>query len=250
MKAGKAIIVGATSGIGFQVTQELSRRGWEIGIAGRREETLLKMQSDDPHITAAATIDVTRPEATEQLLGLIDRMGGMDLYFHSSGIGFQNPSLDMEREVNTVQTNAVGVTRMLCTAFRYLRSHPERPGHIAVISSIAGTRGLGAAPAYSASKRFVNTYMESLTQLCTILRLRHIHLHDVRPGFVRTALLQSGGHYPMQMDATRVAQEIVRGIEGGKSVITVDWRYRVLVALWRLVPRWLWVRLPISSLKE
>ncbi len=136
---------------------------------------------------------------------------------------------------------------MLCAAFSYFESHPEREAHIAVISSIAGTKGLGAAPAYSASKRYVHHYLEALTQLCSIKRLRHIHIHDVRPGFVRTALLAGEESYPMQLQARPVAEEIVRGIKKGRSIITVDWKYRLLVSLWRLIPRPLWVRLRIST---
>ncbi len=239
----RAIIVGATSGIGLAVARCLSAKGWQLGIAGRRTELLQEIQQTMPGIIATQRIDINSDDAVNGLNALIERMGGIDLYFHSSGIGFQNPSLDYQKEVSTVLTNAVGCTRMLNVAFKYFENHPEREGHIAVISSIAGTKGLGAAPAYSASKRYVNHYMECLTQLCTIKRLRHIRLHDIRPGFVRTALLGDGGHYPMQLDADKVAREIVCGIEHNKSIITVDWRYRLLVFFWRLIPSWIWVRM-------
>ena len=89
--------------------------------------------------------------------------------------------------------------------------------------------------------------MECLQQLCTIRRLRHIHLHDIRPGFVRTPLLADGHHYPLQLDPRRVAESIVRGIRHNRSVITIDWRYRLLTALWRLIPRWLWVKMRVVS---
>ena len=166
------------------------------------------------------------------------------MYFHSSGIGWQNTELDIEKELLTVSTNAMGVTRMVGTMFNYFAEHPDKEGHIAVISSIAGTKGLGAAPSYSATKRFVNHYLECLTQLCTIRRISNIKIHDIRPGFVRTPLI-SGATYPMQLDVKPVAKDIIRGIERGKSIITVDWRYRILVALWRLIPRWIWVRMRI-----
>jgi short-subunit dehydrogenase len=169
----------------------------------------------------------------------------MDLYFHSSGIGYQNVELDMERELATVETNAVGMTRMVGAAFHYFEVHPGQKGQIAVISSIAGTKGLGAAPAYSATKRYVNHYLECLTQLCHIRRLRHISIYDIRPGFVRTALI-SGSNYPLQLDAAKVAQQIVKKIEQRRAIITIDWRYRLLVFFWRLIPRWLWVRMRIA----
>lgn len=213
-----------------------------MGVAGRRTELLDDLVASHDNIIASRTIDVTREDAPALLLDLINEMEGIDLYLHSSGIGWQNIELDIEKELQTVSTNAMGVTRMVDTMFHYFESHPDHVGHIAVISSIAGTKGLGASPSYSATKRYVNHYLECLTQLCSIRKIRHIRLHDIRPGFVRTPLI-SGATYPMQLDVKPVAREIIRGIEHGKSIITVDWRYRLLVFFWRLIPRCIWIRL-------
>lgn len=238
----KAIILGATSGIGKEIAIQLAEKGWKVGVAGRRTELLNSLVASHDNIIASRTIDVTREDAPALLLDLINEMEGIDLYLHSSGIGWQNIELDIEKELQTVSTNAMGVTRMVDTMFHYFESHPDHVGHIAVISSIAGTKGLGASPSYSATKRYVNHYLECLTQLCSIRKIRHIRLHDIRPGFVRTPLI-SGATYPMQLDVKPVAREIIRGIEHDKSIITVDWRYRLLVFFWRLIPRCIWIRL-------
>lgn len=240
----KAIIMGATSGIGLEVALLLAEKGWKVGVAGRRQQMLDDLTSLSENISTSRQIDVTQDDAPHILLDMIKEMGGIDMYFHSSGIGWQNTKLDIEKELLTVSTNAMGVTRMVDTMFNYFAEHPDKEGHIAVISSIASTKGLGAAPSYSATKRFVNHYLECLTQLCTIRRISNIKIHDIRPGFVRTPLI-SGATYPMQLDVKPVAKDIIRGIERGKSIITVDWRYRILVALWRLIPRWIWVRMRI-----
>ena len=245
MEQRRAIIVGATSGIGLEVAKVLAKKGWLVGIAGRRQELLEQIQQEHQNIVATEQIDVTQSDAPDHLQTLIENLGGMDLYFHSSGIGYQNTELDMERELATVETNAAGMTRMVGAAFHYFEAHPGQKGQIAVISSIAGTKGLGAAPAYSATKRYVNHYLECLTQLCHIRRLRHISIHDIRPGFVRTALI-SGSNYPLQLDAAKVAQQIVKKLEQRRAIITIDWRYRLLVFFWRLIPRWLWVRMRIA----
>ena len=245
MEQRRAIIVGATSGIGLEVAKVLAKKGWLVGIAGRRQELLEQIQQEHQNIVATEQIDVTQSDAPDHLQTLIENLGGMDLYFHSSGIGYQNVELDMERELATVETNAVGMTRMVGAAFHSFEVHPGQKGQIAVISSIAGTKGLGAAPAYSATKRYVNHYLECLTQLCHIRRLSHISIYDIRPGFVRTALI-SGSNYPLQLDATKVAQQIVKKLEQRRAIITIDWRYRLLVFFWRLIPRWLWVRMRIA----
>lgn len=243
----KAIVVGATSGIGLEVVKVLTRKGWEVGIVGRKQNVLIEMQRTNLNVVATECIDITKETAVEKLQTLIGKMGGCDLYFHSSGIGYQNPSLDVEKEMATVQTNAVGFTRMVTAMFHYYANHPEQKGQIAVISSIAGTKGLGAAPAYSATKRYVNHYLECLSQLMRIRGIKNLTISDIRPGFVRTPLLTDGGNYPFQLDVTKVAEEIVRGVEKRKAVITVDWKYRIVVFFWRMLPRWIWVRMKVVS---
>ena len=167
----------------------------------------------------------------------------MDLFFLSSGVGHQNRDLQPDIELNTARTNVEGFTRMVTAAFNYFKT--KGSGHIAVISSIAGTKGLGVAPAYSATKRFQNTYIEALAQLA---RMQHLDIHftDIRPGFVATDLLKSG-KYPMLMKADRVAQHIIKALRRKRRIVVIDGRYRVVVFFWRMIPRWLWERLPITN---
>lgn len=144
--AKKAIVMGATSGIGMEVAKLLAAKGWQVGIAGRRIERLQALISQSG-ITCYQQIDVTSPDAPAQLLELIDKLGGMDLYFHSSGIGWQNNTLDIEKELKTVETNGLGFTRMVDTAFNWFATHHHcnPKARIACITSIAGTKGLGAS---------------------------------------------------------------------------------------------------------
>lgn len=241
----RAIIIGATSGIGLEVARVLANKGWTLGIAGRRVERLEKLKEDLPNVAAIKQIDITDDKAPQGLHDLIAETGGMDLYFHSSGIGWQNQELDIEKEIQTTKTNVVGFTRMVTTAFHYFAAHKDRAGHIAVISSIAGTKGLGAAPTYSSTKRYQNHYMECLEQLARMKEL-NIYFTDIRPGFVATDLIKDG-HYPMKLHAEDVARTIVKAIEKKKTIVVIDWKYRLLVFFWQIVPRCLWKRLCIAS---
>lgn len=238
----RAIVMGATSGIGMEVARMLASIGWKVGIAGRRTELLTRLKDSVGGIVAQRRIDVNDSDAAESLGALIAEMGGIDLYFHSSGIGWQNEQLDIERELLTVETNGVGFTRMIGAAFNHFAAVGK--GHIACITSIAGTKGLGAAPAYSATKRFQSHYLECLAQLSHIRHLP-IAITDIRPGFVATDLI-AGSNYPLQLKAADVARHIVRAIERKEGVVVIDWRYRLLVALWRIVPRWAWTRMRIK----
>lgn len=237
-----AIIIGASSGIGNEVARLLLQRGWHCGIAARRTEPLEQLRSEYPQLTETETIDITSEEAPERLLQLIERLGGMDLYFHASGIGKQNRDLQTDIEMRTVDTNAMGFTRMVDTAFNYLASHGG--GHIAAISSIAGTKGLGPAPSYSATKAFQNTYLQALEQLANARRL-NIRFTDLRPGFVDTPLLDGDNHFPMMLRPLQVAKEMVESIEQRRHVRVIDWRWRIITALWRLIPRSIWRKLSL-----
>ena len=247
----KAIVMGATSGIGMEVAKCLAENGWSVGVAGRRRERLEELISAYPltadrkgGIVAFRQIDVTNEDASALLVDLINEMGGMDLYFHSSGIGWQNNLLDTDKELMTVDTNCGGFTRMIDTAFNYMAAS-HKGGQIGAITSIAGTKGLGAAPAYSAAKRFQSHYLECLSQLSKMRNLS-IDITDIRPGFVATDLI-SGNKYPLQLKAKDVAEDIVCALRKRKAVRIIDWHYRILVFVWRLIPRWLWIRLRVTN---
>lgn len=236
------IIMGATSGIGLEVARLFHLQGHRVAIAGRRLDNL-KHISRKLGNCPYAQIDITMSDAPERLQDLIQRLGGMDIYLHVSGMGKRNRTLDTDIELSTVETNALGFTRMANHAFHHFAA--QGGGHLAVVSSIAGTKGMGAAPSYSATKRYCNTYMEALSQLAH-MRCLNITFTDIRPGFVDTELLSKDFHYPMLMHPQSVARHIVRGIMRKQRVVTIDWRFRILVHLWRMIPSWLWIRLKIG----
>ena len=236
----RAVIVGASSGIGLEVARLLLAEGWLLGVAARREERLLALKAEAPERVEVMTIDVTSPDADQRLQTLIQRLGGMNLYFHASGIGKQNRMLEPEIELRTVETNALGFTRMIGAAYRYFAAQREG-GILAAITSIAGTKGLGPAPSYSATKALQATYLEALEQQAHQRGLP-IRIIDIRPGFVDTALLNDDFPYPMLMRPEAVARDIVRSIHRRRHVRIIDGHYRILTFFWRLIPRCLWRR--------
>lgn len=233
----KAIIVGASSGIGLEVARLFIQRGWTVGVAARRLDLLQTIGAAD-----VEQIDVTSADAPEKLMQLVDRLGGMDLFFYVSGIGKQNRELTPDIELATVETNGLGFTRMIGCAYRYFAQQGR--GHIAAITSIAGTKGLGPAPAYSATKAMQNVYLQALEQQANARKL-DIRFTDIRPGFVDTALLSGTFHYPMMLKPQAVAREIVSAIEHHKHIRVIDWKYRILTAVWRRIPRCIWRRIKL-----
>lgn len=226
----------------MEVAKLLLDEGCRLGVAARREDRLQLLKQLAPDRVVIATIDVTAEGAEQRLRALIDELGGMDLFFYASGIGKQNRTLTPEIELNTVNTNGMGFTRMIGEAYRYFADRGE--GHIAAISSIAGTKGLGPAPSYSATKAMQNVYLQALEQQANARNLK-IRFTDIRPGFVDTALLNGDFHYPMLLKPEKVARQIVRAINSKRHIKVIDWRYAILTALWRRLPRPLWRHLKL-----
>ena len=255
--------MGATSGLGREIALELLKRGFIVGVCGRRLELLQEFEAEwkswllspaaSGRVAAGAAgaaeiapqrvfirqIDITASDAPERLLGLVEEMGGMDMYIHSSGIGYKNMALDGRIERETVITNALGFTQMVDAAFDWFKERGG--GHIAFISSVAGTKGLGAAPSYSATKRYQWIYAQALAQLSSMERY-NISFTDIRPGFVATGFLGSS-KYPLLLEKHYVAQKIVKAILARKRSVIIDYKYKILCLFWRMIPNWLWERL-------
>ena len=240
----RAIIIGASSGIGHEVARLLIMQGWTVGVAARRTDKLEDLKNYAPERVVTAQIDVNSEQASEAFGELVEQIGGLNLYFHAAGIGWKNSALEAEKELKTMETNGLGFVRMVGEAYRYFAKHGG--GHIVCITSVAGTKGLGAAPAYSATKAMQNTYLQALEQLAASKRY-NICFTDIRPGFVDTPLLDGSSNLPMLMTTENVAKSIMKAIESKQHVCVIDGRWRILVAMWRLIPNWIWRRIKLNS---
>lgn len=242
-----AIIIGATSGIGRELAVRLAQAGWTVGVAGRREERLSSLAALFPEGTVhTQVLDITASDSTEALDALLQKTGSPDLFLHVSGVGKQNPQIDEAVEMQIIQTNCSGMVRMVSHFMNYVKGNPAyHEGHkarIAVVTSVAGTAGLGISAAYSASKKMQSTYVSALSQLS---RMEHIPVlfTDIRPGFVATEILGPEHHYPLVMPVGKAAEHILKGLRRRRRVITFDWKFRLITAYWHLIPRALWERI-------
>lgn len=243
----RAIIIGATSGIGLEVARHLAQRGVMLGVAGRRMERLEELVAEyGSEQIKAVSMDVRSEDATKALDELIAEVGAPDLLLYASGIGKQNPTLDEQIECDTVMTNSLGMVRIVDHFLNFVKQEAKydtkHKAHIAVISSVAGTRGMGSAPAYSATKSMQSAYLVALSQH---VRMEHIPaiFSDIRPGFVATDILNPNKHYPMLISRERAARYILRGLKRRRRIITFDWKFRLITSIWRLIPRCVWERM-------
>ena len=236
----RAIVVGATSGIGKELAKLLVKNGYKVGITGRRTELLEELKLTSPDLFISKPFDVTEINTIHQhLQELVNELGGLDLLVLSSGTGDLNKELDFEIEKRTIDLNVSGFTCIADWTFNYFWK--LRAGHFVAISSIAGIRGNGVAAAYNASKAFQVNYLEGLRQKATKLKLP-VTITDVRPGFVDTPMAKGKGQFWVA-SVEKAAVQIFDAIRKKKKVAYVSKRWRLIAILLKLLPRSLYERM-------
>jgi len=232
----KAIVVGASSGIGYQLAVLLAQNGYKVGITGRRDQLLLNLQATNPEQFIVSIFDITDIAAvSQQLKQLTDELGGLDLLVLSSGTGKINPELDNKVEQDINALNVAGFTAVADWAFNFFQK--QAFGQFAAITSIAGIRGSRQAPAYFASKAYQINYLEGLRQKAKKTKLP-IYINDIRPGFVDTAMA-AGENLFWVASVEKAAAQIYKAIENKRSVVYVTKRWRIVAFLFRLLPGWM-----------
>jgi short-subunit dehydrogenase len=228
----KAIIIGATSGIGKELARVLVQKEYRVGITGRRTELLTALQLEHPKAFVTNAFDVTDCKATiESLEELLKELGGLDLLVISSGTGELNEALDFELEQRTIDTNVTGFTNITDWAMRFFLT--QKSGHLAAISSIGGLRGSRQAPSYSATKAYQINYLEAMRQV-----VHHagfpITVTDVRPGFVDTAMAKGEGLFWV-VPVEKAARQLYSGIDRKKKVVYISKRWGLIAMIMKLL---------------
>jgi short-subunit dehydrogenase len=240
MEFKKAIIVGASSGMGRELCRILVRNNYAVGITGRRENLLKELQAESPDRIRYRAFDIRDlSKTTRGLRELIRELGGLDLLVLSSGAGFINDDLDPEPEFRTVDTNVTAFTDIMTFGFRYFMKHP--PGHLVGITSIGGLRGNPSAPAYNASKAYQSNYLEGLRMKARKSGER-ITVTDIRPGFVATDMAR-GDRLFWLTSPEKAASLIYRSICRKKRVAYISRRWRLFALLLKIAPRWIFEKL-------
>lgn len=232
----KVIIVGATSGIGEQLAKQMAALNYQVGITGKRQLLLNDIEKSNPERICTSCFDVNDEEnLIDNLNELVGRLGGVDVFIYSAGIGDVNEQLNNVIEQNTIRTNVMSFTNVINWAFDYISA--QKHGQIVAITSVAGLRGNDIAPAYNASKSYQINYMEALYRKVYQMKL-HIHILDVRPGYVDTAMAK-GEKLFWVTPVAKAAKQIIEGIENNASVIYVSKRWRLFAWLFKSIPRYL-----------
>ncbi len=229
----KAIIIGATSGIGKSLSELLIREGYEVGVTGRREELFQSIKTQEISRLVYKKMDVQDLSTLEPICNeLVSQLCGLDLLIISAGIGDENKNLNFDVEHNVIKTNVQGFTCIADWAIRYFKE--QGYGHLVNISSIAGIRGNGIAPSYNATKAYQINYLEGL-RINVKEYGSSITITDARPGFVDTAMAKGEGLFwvaPVQ----KAAEQIFEAIKHKKTVVYVTKRWRLIGRILKIIP--------------
>lgn len=235
----KAIVVGASSGIGRALAEMLSREGYEVGLAARRVELLEEVAAGLPTRGYVRELDLERPErARRRLEELISEMGGVDLIVVNSGVVTREEAWENEQSV--VQVNVAGFVAMASLAMGYFMSRGR--GHLVGISSVSALRAAGTSAAYSASKAFVSRYLEGLRLRADALGL-DVQVTDVKPGFVATPMTEGRTDLFWVAPLDVAVRQIHDAIRRRKRHVYITRRWRLVAWLMKLIPYPLLARL-------
>ncbi|HXH98805.1 MAG TPA: SDR family NAD(P)-dependent oxidoreductase [Sphingobacteriaceae bacterium] len=236
----KAIIIGATSGIGKGLAKILVDNNYKVGITGRRTELLDELKSQNPNSYYTRTFDITDTKIiVENLDALTTELGGLDLLIISSGTGDLNEKLDFEIEKRIIETNVTGFTCIANWTFNYFEN--QKSGHLVAISSVGGLRGSRIAPAYNATKAYQVNYLEGLRQKARKLN-QQICVTDVRPGFVDTDMAKGEGQFWVAT-VDKATRQIFEAIKSKKKIVYVTKRWRIIASILKRVPRQIYDRM-------
>lgn len=242
----KAIVVGASSGIGAALVQRLVRRGYVVAALARREDRLQKICQEAERVPGRGRAlayghDVTDfEEVPERFRQIVADMRGLDLVIYVAGIQPQVApnEYDFDKDAAIVGVNLLGAMAWLNQAAT--RFEQTQKGQIVGISSISGDRGRAAFPAYHTSKGGLSIYLESLRNR---LSRRGVTVTTVKPGFVQTALLANAGKTMWVLTPEEAARQICEAIEEKRQVVYVPGRWRWISLIIRHIPSFIFRRL-------
>jgi len=216
----RALITGASSGIGLHLARRLAKRGIEVWLAARRVE-LLTQEVDAINAAGgrahAIVLDIADVDATvEKLAALDNEVGGFDLVVANAGMAGKRGAIPLPECTwpdvrDMLHTNLIG---SVATIYPFVKPMVARgKGHLVAVSSISADCPIARGAPYGASKRGLSFFLESAD---LELRAKGVAVTIVHPGFTKTAAtdeLQGLAPMPFMVPVERAAKIIERGID-------------------------------------
>lgn len=236
----RAIVVGASSGIGEALTLMLAERGVQVAAIARREGKLQSLARQFPDFIIPFPYDVCSQEDIARVFQEITKcLGGLDALYYVAGVmpEVEIDEYDTSKDRSTVETNVIGCIAWCNEAAA--RFAGVGAGAIVGISSVAGDRGRPGQPVYNASKAAASTYLEALRNR---LAPKGVKVTTIKPGPVDTPMTATK-EVPGKMPVEECAAKVIASTFAGKAVY-LKLTHRLIFAVVRLLPSWAVRRLP------
>jgi short-subunit dehydrogenase len=235
----KCLVIGASSGIGAELSRQLASHGCPVALVSRREDQLNSLADDINRIAGrnlarVYPADVTDYAAAPKILQqVIGELGGLDVVVYSSGtmpkVGADE--YNTEKDIGMVEVNLLGAIAWLNpVAERFAKT---KSGVIVGIGSVAGDRGRRGMPVYNTTKAALETYLEALRNR---LGQYGVQVTTIKPGFIRTPMTE-GLSIPLPAGTPeKTAADIIAAIESGAGVTYTPGFWRYVMTLIKLLP--------------
>lgn len=244
----RAIVVGASSGMGASFARTLAAQGARVALLARRQGELEKVAHgiDTAWGEGKARIyvhDVVNYDEAPRLLDrIVEDLGGLDLICYAAGqLHTPGPDeYDFEKDRQMLDIGLTGAFAWLNPAAMLFRQ--QKRGTIVGISSIAGDRGRRGFPAYHAAKAGLSTYLESLRNR---LSQHGVQVTTIKPGFIDTPMTRGMKGLFWLKTADEAARMIMRSVQKGRQTSYVPGRWRLVSMVIRSIPSVLFRRMSI-----
>ena len=239
----RAVITGASSGIGEALARRYAGPHSALGLIARRKPALEALAADLPGRSAIYPLDVSDEAALARAAeDFVARFGAPDLVIANAGVSVgthgDDPG-DVAKLRRVLEVNFVGLAATLAAFAPSMRAAGR--GTLCGVASVSGLRGLAGAGAYCASKAATITFLESLR---LELRGSGVSVVTVCPGYVDTPLTRVNRYrMPFLLPADEAARRIARAIAARRRLAVIPWQMALLSCVLRALPGWLYDRL-------
>ncbi|MCB9797580.1 MAG: SDR family NAD(P)-dependent oxidoreductase [Alphaproteobacteria bacterium] len=238
----RAMVIGASSGIGAELVRRLAAEGVKVAALARRQDrldTLAASLSSARGEVRPFAVDVTDLDAAAARFDeVVAALGGLDLVIYAAGVmpEIVESEYNLAKDRQILEVNLLGAVAWLNLAGALFEA--QRRGTLVGISSVAGDRGRRGNPVYTASKAGLSAYLEALRNR---LSRYGVSVVTIKPGPVRTEMTE-GMQLPMIIEAGEAAEAILKHAARGSAQAYVPWQWGPIMAIIRAIPSFIFSR--------
>ena len=241
-------ITGASSGIGMALALKFAKEGWQVAASSRRENLLNELSEINKNIHPFK-LDVTDIEMCKDVFNQIQKeFENIDLCIFSTGIHDpeSEKNFNLEKIRKIMEVNFFGTINSINSVYDYFKNRNK--GHISIVSSVAGYRGLPAAGAYCSSKSALTTFAESL--FFDLLRY-NVRVSVISPGFIKTPMTDKNTFkMPMLKSVDFAAEKIFKGLTKSNSFeIHFPKTFTIIMKIVKYLPNFIYFKISKYGMK-